>query len=135
MFLTREVDGIPADAAVVDNALGGSLVAAELARAGHRRVGAIFGPTTTSTGRDRERGFRAGLAAAGLPLAEDAVRRGDYVMEAGRAAMGELMALPDRPTVVACVNDLVAIGALNAACALGVRVPGTCPSPAGTTSP
>jgi LacI family transcriptional regulator len=123
VLLTREVDGVAADAAVVDNALGASLMAAEVARLGHCRVAAVFGPTMTSTGRDRERGFRAGLAAAGVELPDAAVRRGAYVVETGYAAMQELMGVADRPTVVVCFNDLVAIGALNATRMLGLRVP------------
>src|SRR5580765_4854520 len=79
VYLTRETQGVPADAAVVDNALGASLVAAEVVRLGHTRIGAIFGPSNTSTGLHRERGFRAGLAAAGIELPEEAVRRGPYV--------------------------------------------------------
>lgn len=123
VFLTREVDGIAADAAVVDNALGASLMAGQVARFGHRRVGAIFGPQNTSTGRGRERGFRAGLAAAGVELPDEAVRHGPFQVEAGETAMSELMRLDPRPTAVVCFNDLVAIGALNAAAALGLRVP------------
>ena len=123
VFLTRAVDGIAADAALVDNALGASIMAAEIARFGHRRVGAIFGPANTSTGRDRERGFRAGLAAAGVALPDEAVRRGDYVVGTGRAAMLELMAIAEPPTAVVCFNDLVAIGALNGARSLGLSVP------------
>jgi LacI family transcriptional regulator len=123
VLLTREVDGVAADAAVADNALGASLIAAEIFRVGHRRIGAVFGPANTSTGRDRERGFRAGLAAAGVALPDRAIRRGDYVVAAGYDAMQELMALEQPPTVVACFNDLVAIGALNAARMLGLRVP------------
>lgn len=124
VFLTRVVDGIPADAVTVDNALGASLMAAEVARFGHRRVGAIFGPENTSTGRDRERGFRAGLAAAGVTLPDEAVRRGSYTVDAGHAAMLELLELDERPTALVCFNDLVAIGALNAARAAGLDVPG-----------
>jgi LacI family transcriptional regulator len=37
--------------------------------------------------------------------------------------MVELMALDPRPTVVLCANDLVAIGAYNAARAAGIAVP------------
>jgi LacI family transcriptional regulator len=122
-FLTRIVDGIPADAVTVDNALGASLMAAEIARFGHRRVGAIFGPADTSTGRDRERGFRAGLAAAGAALDDEAVDHGPYTVESGRDAMERIIALPDPPSAVVCFNDLVAIGALNAARARGLRVP------------
>jgi len=123
VFLTRTVDGIPADAVTVDNALGASLVAAEVVRLGHRRVGAVFGPQSTSTGRDRERGFRAGLRAAGVSLEDEVVRHGGYTVEAGQDAMRELMALDLRPSVVVCFNDLVAIGALNTAVELGLRVP------------
>jgi LacI family transcriptional regulator len=122
-FLTRVVDGVPADSVTVDNALGASIMAAEIARFGHRRVGAIFGPANTSTGRDRERGFRAGLRAAGAELDDRAVHHGPYTVDAGRAAMEAIIALEDRPTVVACFNDLVAIGALNAARAHELRVP------------
>jgi LacI family transcriptional regulator, galactose operon repressor len=124
VLLAREVDGVAVDAAVVDNALGGSLVAAEVVRAGHRRIAAIFGPANTSTGRDRERGFRAGLAAAGVELHDEALRRGAYAVEIGFTAMQELMGLDERPTVVACFSDLVAIGAMNAARTLGLDVPG-----------
>jgi len=123
VLLTREVDGVAADTVAVDNALGASLMAAEILRFGHRRVGAIFGPANTSTGRDRERGFRAAMTAAGIELADEAVRRGPYVVEAGHDAMTELMELEERPTVVATFNDLVAIGALNAARELRLRVP------------
>jgi LacI family transcriptional regulator len=122
-FLTRVVDGVPADSVSVDNALGASIMAAEVARFGHRRVGAIFGPANTSTGRDRERGFRAGLHAAGATLDDRAVHRGPYTVESGRDAMEAIIALEDRPTVVVCFNDLVAIGALNAARAHDLRVP------------
>jgi LacI family transcriptional regulator len=124
VFLTREVDGAIGDSAIVDNTLGASLIAGLIAREGHRRIAAIFGPQNTSTGRDRERGFRAGLAAAGLDLPEEAVRRGGFVVEAGTSAMLEMMALDPRPTAVACFNDLVAIGALNAARSQGLDVPG-----------
>jgi LacI family transcriptional regulator len=124
VFLTRDVEGVPADAAVVDNALGASLMAAEIVRVGHRRVAAILGPQNTSTGLGRERGLRAGLSAAGVALDADHVRRGPYLVESGYDAMLELMTLRPRPTVVVCFNDLVAIGALNAARELGLDVPG-----------
>jgi LacI family transcriptional regulator len=122
-FLTRTVDGIPADTVTVDNALGASLMASRVAGFGHQRIGAIFGPADTSTGRDRERGFRAGLAAAGATLDEEAVDHGPYTVDAGRRAMESILALEDRPTAVVCFNDLVAIGALNAAHAAGLDVP------------
>ncbi|HLI59016.1 MAG TPA: LacI family DNA-binding transcriptional regulator [Solirubrobacteraceae bacterium] len=123
VFLTRHVEGIAADSAVVDNSLGASLAAGEAIRLGHERIGAIFGPENTSTGRDRERGVRATLAAAGVELPDALVRRGPFNYEVGHEAMTELLRAPERPSVVLCSNDTVAIGALNAAHGLGVSVP------------
>jgi LacI family transcriptional regulator len=123
VFLTRHVDGVAVDRAVVDNSLGASLAAGEAIRLGHTRIGAIFGPANTSTGRDRERGIRAVLAASALPLPDEMSRRGAFTFETGRAAMTELLALDSPPTVVLCSNDTVAIGAYNAARAAGAQVP------------
>lgn len=124
VFLTRYVEGVAADSAVVDNSLGGSLAAGEALRLGHTNFGAIFGPSDTSTGRDRERGVRAALTAAGIELPDTAVRHTPFTDAAGYEVMTELMRLQPRPTVVICANDIVAIGALNAAYTLGLSVPG-----------
>lgn len=123
VFLTRYVDGVAADSAIVDNSLGASLAAAEAIRLGHRHFGAILGPDNTSTGRDRERGIRAALNAGGLQLQPQFVRRGPFTFETGYTGMRELLDIEDGPTVVLCSNDTVAIGAFNAAFSLGRSVP------------
>jgi LacI family transcriptional regulator len=123
VFLTREADGLPADAAVVDNPLGASLMAGEVLRAGHRRIGAILGPENTSTAVERERGLRVTLASASVALDDRHLRRGPFTADTGYSGMRELMALEERPTAVICGNDLIALGALNAAQALGLAVP------------
>ncbi|MGV9924575.1 LacI family DNA-binding transcriptional regulator [Nocardia rhamnosiphila] len=123
VFLNRESTPHTADAAVVDNELGGRLAAHHLTDHGHRRIAGIFGPATTSTGRDRETGFRAALAEAGIALPSVFTRRGPFEFETGYRAMQELLDADPRPTAVFCGNDVVAIGALNAALARGVSIP------------
>jgi LacI family transcriptional regulator len=123
VFLTREADDIVADAAVVDNALGASLMATEVLRHGHRRIGAVLGPENTSTGRDRERGLRVTLATHDLSLDDCLVRHGPFVTNTGYAGTVELMALPSSPSIVVCGNDSIALGAMNAARSLGLSVP------------
>lgn len=123
VFLNREAGGRPADAAVVDNELGGRLVARELARLGHRDIAHIGGPAETTTGREREMGFRLGLSEAGIGLPEDSVRRGPFDFDTGYGGLTEILAGPTRPTAVFCGNDVIAIGAFNAARAHGVRIP------------
>ena len=123
VFLTRFVEGIPADSAIVDNSLGAAMAAAEVVRQGHRRIAVISGPPDTSTGRDRERGTRAALAAGGLELPEESIRRGPFLFETGYSNMSQLMALERPPTAVICGNDTIAIGAFNAARAAGLVIP------------
>ncbi|NKY32538.1 LacI family transcriptional regulator [Nocardia speluncae] len=123
VFLNRESSPHTADAAVVDNELGGRLAAAHLTDTGHRRIAGIFGPDTTSTGRDRELGFRAALAESGIALPGVFTHRGPFEFDTGYHAMLELLGTDPRPTAVFCGNDVVAIGALNAAMSKGVGIP------------
>ncbi|HZV74259.1 MAG TPA: LacI family DNA-binding transcriptional regulator [Conexibacter sp.] len=123
VLLNRSVDDETVDACTSANADGAQAAAAQLAALGHERVGAILGPADTSTGRDREAGFRAGLAAHGIALPAARVRRGPFSHDTGHRALGELLAAAERPTAVFCANDVIAIGALNAARGLGVDVP------------
>lgn len=124
VLFNRMTDRDDADACVSENERGAALAAGELARLGHRRIAAAFGPRETSTGRDREAGFRAALAEAGLDLPDARVRRGPFTVEAGAQALAELVAARHPPTALFCANDVVAFGALNAAHRLGIAVPG-----------
>jgi LacI family transcriptional regulator len=121
VLLNREVDDAPGDVCVVDNVAGGRLAAAELLRLGHREIGALFGPPTTSTGRDREAGFRAALVEHGITLPPERRRRGPFDFDFGHDAALEL--LETAPTAIFAANDVVAIGAFNALRSRDVRLP------------
>jgi LacI family transcriptional regulator len=90
---------------------------------GHRRIGAVLGPSNTSTAQARESALRAALLAHGLPLAEADTRRVPYSADEGEAAATALLGGDDRPTLLFCGNDVVAYGVLNAAHRAGLRVP------------
>ena len=103
----------PASRAVTsDNAAGGRTLARFLAAGGHRRIAYIAGWAEASTQRDREAGFREGLAAAGQALfARDS---GDYSFEraqAGHAA--DVRRRRSRPDAVFVANDHMAIAAMD----------------------
>ncbi|MBB4683431.1 LacI family DNA-binding transcriptional regulator [Amycolatopsis jiangsuensis] len=124
VFLNRETGTGLGDAAVVDNEAGGRLAAEELVRLGHHEVGLLGGPADTTTGRDRELGFRVGLSEAGVGLPRERVRRGPFDYGTGYEGLLELAGQRPRPTAVFCGNDVIAIGAMNAARRLGLAVPG-----------
>ncbi len=123
VFLNR-VDGRDgADSAVVDNERGGRLAADELIALGHRRIALLGGSTDTSSGRDREAGFVDALADADIALPASRIRRGAYDFGTGYHGLAELLAADPDLTAVFCGNDVVAIGAYNAALRAGVRIP------------
>jgi LacI family transcriptional regulator len=123
VLLNREVDGLDVDTCASDNRAGARRAAEFLLRLGHRRIAAISGPSDTSTGRDREAGFREALTAAGEPLLEQLALSGVFSFQTGYRALSALLDVKPRPTAVFCGNDVIALGALNAARARGIEVP------------
>jgi LacI family transcriptional regulator len=90
---------------------------------GHRRIAAITGPSGWVATEDRRRGYHAALAAAGI-LPDPALEvESDFEIAGGADATAALLDLPDPPTAVFAFNDNLAIGAIQAARARGLRVP------------
>lgn len=105
-----------------DDYRGGQLAAEHLLGLGHRRVGVIAGDQLASTGRERTLGFRRTFEAAGYPLPESFVVASAFSTPSGFAAGAELMKLPEPPTAIFAVHDLLALGAMGAIRDAGKRV-------------
>jgi LacI family transcriptional regulator len=90
---------------------------------GHRRVGQITGPLGWVATEDRRRGYRAALAAAGILPDPTLEREAEPEIDPGRAAAEQLLDLSEPPTAIFAFNDNIAIGAIQAARARGLRVP------------
>jgi LacI family transcriptional regulator len=123
VYFNRTARNVPADSVVVDPHPGMTSLVKEIVASGHQRIGAVFGAEDTSTGQQREAVFRRLLVEHGVFLAERNVRHGPFEEETGYAATIELLDQADPPTVIVCANDVVAIGALNAAAEREVAVP------------
>ena len=123
VVLNRETPDSGLDTCVSDNRLGARLVAERLLHLGHRRIGMLAGPGGTSTGRDRAAGFRDVLGEAGIALHPAVCREVEYTQPAGHEAALEVLRSPHAPTGLFCANDMIAVGALNAATRLGISVP------------
>lgn len=92
---------------------------------GHRKIGFVSGPASYAASRRRQEGFEAALRARGLEAPARLIVEGDFTFESGRRAGEQLLGLglPDRPTAIFASNDDMALGVLNAAVAMGVRIP------------
>jgi LacI family transcriptional regulator len=123
VMLNRVVDGLKADTCTTDDEGGAALIADLFVDLGHTRIGALFGPANTSTGRDGAAGFTQQLVRRGVLLDPDLVRTGPFTSAFGAEGLRGLLEQPQTPTAVYCANDVIAIGALNAAAEMGVAVP------------
>ena len=111
----------------VDDVAGGEIATRHLVELGHRRVALIGDPPPEfrfDWSRDRTRGYQRALASAGIELRTEYVREGTRLPHVARAIACELLSLPERPTAIFAASDTQALGALEAAKALGIAVPG-----------
>ncbi len=123
VVVDRNLPGVEVDALLVDNLGGGHQAARHLIELGHRRIGCITGPSTTTPSADRVTGYRAALTEANIPVDETLIARGDFQFAGGYAGAQTLLALPEPPTAIFACNDLMAMGAIAAAAERGLRVP------------
>ncbi len=123
VMVDRELPGLPFDAVVPDNAMGGRIAAQHLIALGHRRFGCVGGPAPHRHAQERLAGLVSALVEAGLP--EPSVREGRFDYASGFACAQRLLDVPpdERPSALVCANDAMAIGALRAASELRLRVP------------
>jgi LacI family transcriptional regulator len=91
---------------------------------GHRIFGVISAITADNDrAAERVAGVRTTLERHGLGLAAEAVYERPYSIASGREGFRYLRGLRNPPTAIVCGNDVLAIGALMEARALGVEVP------------
>src|SRR5258707_9978618 len=77
--IDRRVDGLKADAILLDNAAGARLAVSHLIDAGHSRIGILTGPKDLLTARDRLAGYEQSLSEHGIPIAEELIRAGSFL--------------------------------------------------------
>lgn len=125
VMIAREMSDLAVHTVVVDDFVGGTLSAKHLLELGHTRMAILAEHTKVRSSRERVKGFMTTLAEAGIEIPEASVRNCSYTVEDGKREAIELLEKPagDRPTALFCCNDMLAIGALQAAKQLKLRVP------------
>jgi LacI family transcriptional regulator len=109
---------------VVPGEVAGALTATRyLIGKGHRRIGFINGEPWMEASADRLEGYRRALAGADIKFDLHLIRNGDWLPLQGYRLALELLRSANPPTAIFCANDLMAMGALDAAARMGLRVP------------
>jgi LacI family transcriptional regulator len=123
VLIDRRVPGTHADVVLGDSVGGARRLVEHLLSLGHRRIGFIVESDEVSTARERRAGYEAALVAAGIEVDAELVVRASADSAGGAVGMEELLMLAPRPTAVFTVNNLVALGAIEAVRAAGLEVP------------
>jgi len=107
----------------VDNEAGAYKAAAHLLGHGHQRIGIITGPENSPDNKGRLQGYQKALLDAGISLQQNMVVPGNFKHEGGQIAIQKLLEGNSPPTAVLAANDEMAIGAIDAAQQMSLRVP------------
>ena len=118
--------GSPAGAASMpcvagDEAHDAASVVDHLRALGHRHIAHMTGPQTYLHEQLRRR--LVGVRAAEVGMRVDPAQ-GDYSLQDARRVTADLLRAPAPPTAIVYGSDLMALGGMDAAAALGVAVPG-----------
>lgn len=89
---------------------------------GHQRIGFITGRMDIACSHDRLQGYHDGLVEVKLPFVPELVREGDFQQPSGFKNTQALLQLEEPPTAIIASNDIMALGAMDAIKAAGLRV-------------
>ena len=110
-------------AVAIENVEAAQTATKHLIDLGHRSIGYIGDHSGYQSELERMAGYRQALFASGIAFRSELVCAGDGGAEQGTLAMRQLLTSGAGPTAVFCYNDRTAMGALQAAVELGIRVP------------
>jgi LacI family transcriptional regulator len=119
----RQVDGLDADAVLVDNEAGARSAVAHLIEAGHERIGILTGELDVPTARQRHEGYERALRAHGIPIRKSFARSGSFHRQHAIEDATELIRAHPTPTAIFAANNILAEAALLALQQQGLRVP------------
>ena len=125
VVVDHRADDLDCDSICVDNVAGGAEAMRHLLkRADGGEVAIISGMPGDVPTEDRLTGARQALREAGVADSSISVIPGNYMREGGEAAMLALIQRASVPRAVFCLNDEMAVGALNVLQRAGYDVPG-----------
>lgn len=120
VLAVRSVPNLDVDIVESDNVAAGQDAAQHLINLGHTNIAAVMGPEVTSTTHNRLMGV---LDVARTQIRPDQIVYGPYSHESGYARCQRLLRSQSPPTAIIAGNDVIAIGAIDAARRLGAAIP------------
>lgn len=119
----RQIQGI-SGLIRIDYRSGAEMAVQYLVANGHRKIGFVsHKERSAGIWLERYQGFLNAMFNCGCAVDERLVIDCNLSIDSSFEAVSQLLSKPDIPTALYCANDELAVGALNAALACGLRVP------------
>ena len=124
IVLPRRVPHADVSYIAADHCASGQALTQHLIKLGHTRIGFTLYPEVHQSNTDRFAGYRAALADAGIPFDERlVVETSGQDPRNGETVLLKFLEMDEPPTAILCFTDPMAMRALAAANARGIRVP------------
>jgi LacI family transcriptional regulator len=124
VLVDRELPGVEeADIFLVDNVKGAQEAIQYLIQLGHRRIGIINGPLTTTTGQGRLEGYKRAINGANIEIDDELIEIVTFKGESGFVAARKLLTLTNPPTAIFATNNVLGEATLHVIREMNLRIP------------
>jgi LacI family transcriptional regulator, repressor for deo operon, udp, cdd, tsx, nupC, and nupG len=107
----------------IDNKQASIQVVKHLISLGHKRIAMISCKNKLVSTYEREQGYKQALQECDMEIDNSLIKYGDYSFKSGLAVMKQILKIPERPTAVFTISDMMAIGAIKEIKSCGLKVP------------
>jgi len=123
VLLDKRARNLNVDVVLVNNIEGSRQLVEHLINLGHKRIGIVTGPLSSTTGKERLEGYLKALRRHSIPEDEDLIKIGDFKKQSGYDLTLELLSLPQPPTAIYACNNLMGLGAMEALSERKINIP------------
>ena len=106
-----------------DNIAAAREAAAYLAGLGHTKIGFLSNRSEEQFNADRKAGYLLALAEHALPIRPEWILESDGTKERTEELLGQFLSLPELPSALLAVDDLLAVLTMRQVLAKGLRIP------------
>lgn len=123
VYLSRRSEHIPGDFVGIDDDAAASQLMAHVLSHGYSEIATVIGPRFSTASLAREQAFVRTAAASGVIISGDRKISTRLNSHGGLVAAEKLLGSADPPQAIVCGSDEIAIGVMEHALSLGLRIP------------
>lgn len=91
---------------------------------GYQKIAVIRGPDENYDSSERLEGFISAMLEFGIPIKNEWILSGNFDVRSGELACSRLLAMIEKPEVIFCFNDMMALGCYKHINKVGLSIPG-----------